>query len=139
MAAKRPGLTQALALLKLIPAIQKFFDSTSQTWWASFAIELSETGFCVTQTERRKSPITRWADWDTISSVCFVDGGLSSDCFYIFTQEEAEPIMAPVEASGGQELWDELRERKFFPEPVSGQAVQSAESGAQLWWPLVER
>ena len=136
MAANRAGLTQALALMKLFAAIRAFLNNQqNRGWWASFCVVSSESGFTVTELRRRKPSAIQSAAWNDIDGVCFKDGGLGCDRFFIFIRDCQEPIMVPVEASGGLEFWNQSKERLLFPQEISGQCVQSSATGAEFWWP----
>ena len=130
----RVGLIQALALLKIISAIRSILKP-AQGWWSDFAVVSDEKGFTVTESHRRDDSTSLAAAWSDVSAICFIDGGLGSDCFYIFTHGPSEPVMVPVEAIGGLAFWEALKQRELFPPESSGHAVRSATSGAQIWWP----
>jgi len=121
--------------LGLFFRLRKAFSDQSQAWWDAFAVSLAHDEFTVTERRRGGPATVTRVPWANIASVCFVDGGLGSDCFYLFSAEATELAMVPAEAAGGLAFWDELKRRNLFPEAVSGQAVQSSVQGARLWWP----
>lgn len=110
----------------------KRFKSGRGAWWEAF--DVSFDGEHVVVVEQRRSEVTeeRFC-WSSVRRVCFEDRGLSSDVFYVFTSERPEAFMIPVEASGGNALWDALRQRGLFPEPVSAAAVRSTDGGLYCW------
>ncbi|MCR6496752.1 hypothetical protein LJB71_11390 [Thermomonas sp. S9] len=119
----------------LISRFRQAFSHQSQGWWDSFAVSLGEDEFTVTECKRGKPAAVTKVSWLQIASVCFVDGGQGSDCFYVFSANGEELAMVPAQGPGGQAFWDELKWRNLFPEDISGLAVRSANQGAQLWWP----
>ena len=121
--------------MKLFAAIQSFMDKQQGGWWTQFSVSFNETGFTVTELCRKKPQIVQSTAWSDIHCVCFKDGGIGSDCFFVFVREQSEPLMVPISASGGLEFWNELKERALFPPEISGQCVQSVVTGAEFWWP----
>ena len=120
--------------MKLISGIRALFNPTVG-WWSSFSVASDETGFTVTELRLRSEPVSTTATWHSIRAICFVDGGLGSDCFYSFVGDLADPILVPVESAGGLAFWETLKQRELFPPAISVQAVQSVKAGTQLWWP----
>jgi hypothetical protein len=98
-------------------------------------VALGEDGFTLVESRRKGPPLSVSVPWASVAAVCFVDGGVGSDCFYLFSREQTELAMVPVEGTGGLAFWDELKRRNLFPAEISGQAVQSSAQGAELWWP----
>jgi hypothetical protein len=122
--------------MNLFAAVRSFIaNKQHRGWWASFSVASDDSGFTVTEHQRRKQRIAQGAAWNDVYGVCFKDAGLGCDCFFIFARNHQEPIMVPVEASGGLEFWGQLKERLLFPQEISGQCVQSSKSGAEFWWP----
>ena len=104
-------------------------------WWRSFTVTLNEEAFTVTELLRGRRSTNYSATWSSIAAVCFLDGGLGSDVFHIYTSSASSPILVPVEAAGGNLFWSQLTERGLFPEAISAQAVRSCSKGSTLWWP----
>ena len=119
----------------LISRLRQAFSEQRDGWWDAFAVSLSEQEFVVTERKRGGAVAVTRVAWSSVRSVCFVDGGQGSDCFYLFSSEGKELAMVPAQGPGGLAFCDELKRRNLFPEEVSGQAVQSGNQGAQLWWP----
>ena len=126
-------LNSGVSALKIVSAIRSFFDRSNRGWWTAFSVEQTEVGFTVIESGRK--PSNSAVAWSDIQSVCFVDGGLGSDCFYIHTTNRPDPVMVPTEATGGLAFWETLKQRNLFPPEISGQAVRSTDQGSQLWWP----
>ena len=124
-----------LAPLGLISRLRQAFSQSDRGWWDAFEASYDEQGFVVTERKRgRPARVTR-VSWPQIATVCFVDGGQGSDCFYLFSATDEELAMVPAQGPGGLAFWDELKRRNLFPAEISGHAVQSGKQGAQLWWP----
>ena len=77
--------------------------------------------------------------WAEVERVCFKDGGLATDLFYVWERGGDEATIEPVEADGGLESWDELRARELFPDEVSALAVRSVDGGYYCWPQLISR
>lgn len=64
--------------------------------------------------------------WERIIRVCFNAGDLENpDEIYIFTDERPESYRLPIEAKGGDALWDEIVRRKLFDAEVAIRAMSS--------------
>ena len=126
-------LNSGVSALKIVSAIRSFFDQSNRGWWTAFSVDQTEDGFIVIESGRKaRSWEVAWSD---VQSVCFVDGGQGSDCFFVCTTNNSDPVMVPTEATGGQAFWQTLKDRDLFPPEISGQAVRSTNQGSQLWWP----
>jgi hypothetical protein len=121
--------------MSILTKIRDAFSAGGHGWWQSFAVAFDDNGFTVTESLRRKRSATYSAAWSSISAVCFQDGGLGSDVFYVYTSSTSSPILVPVEADGGNLFWLQLTERGLFPESISAQAVRSSSKSSTLWWP----
>ena len=126
-------LNSGVSALKIVSAIRSFFDQSNRGWWTAFSVNQTEDGFTVIESGRKARSCE--VAWNDIQSVCFVDGGQGSDCFYVHTTNNCDPVMVPAEAVGGLAFWDTLKQRDLFPPEISGQAVRSTNQGSQLWWP----
>jgi hypothetical protein len=77
-----------------------------------------------------------WSDnlrWNDIVRVCFEANDFTqSDGIYIFTSQRKESYLIPMEASGGQELWNELITRHLFDPELAIKAA-TATSGLFCW------
>ena len=74
-------------------------------------------------------------EWEKIVRVCFkAENLLVSDGIYVFTNERPESYLIPIEASGGQELWQEILRRKLFDAEVPNEAARSTK-GLYCWPP----
>ena len=64
--------------------------------------------------------------WGAIIRICFSAGDLENpDEIYIFTDERPESYLIPIEAGGGDALWDEIVRRKLFDPEVAIKAMSS--------------
>lgn len=64
--------------------------------------------------------------WERIKRVCFKAGALESpDEIYIFTDERPESYLIPIEANGGDRLWDEIIRKHLFDAEVAIEAMSS--------------
>jgi len=73
--------------------------------------------------------------WEEIERVCFrAEEMLVSNGIYIFTRDRRESYAIPVEARGGQELWNELIGRGLFDANLAVEAATSIE-GLFCWPP----
>jgi hypothetical protein len=134
-AASRLGLIQALAPLALLSALRSFLCNQPGGWWVNVEVSFLEASFLLEERSSRTTPHSVRVQWDSVAAVCFVDGGLGSDCFYIYAADGTQLAAVPVESTGGSEFWSALKERGLFPAEISGHAVQSNVQGSQLWWP----
>ena len=76
----------------------------------------------------------RWAD---VERVCFkAEDFTVSDGIYIFTNQRPESYAIPIQAHGGQELWDEIIRRGLFNAALAIEAATSA--GGMFCWPPAE-
>ena len=121
--------------MSLLFTLRSFLRNRSLGWWANVEVSIVDEGFVLEERGSRASRRTDRVQWDSVAAVCFVDGGLGSDCFYIYGADGTQLAIVPVEASGGLDFWSALKERSLFPAEISGHAVQSNTQGAQLWWP----
>lgn len=120
--------------MKIVSALRSIFRPP-RSWWFDYAVVSGGKGFVVTGSRGPNGPTILAASWNDVRAVCFIDGGLSSDCFYTLTRSSSDPIMIPAEAEGGISFWEALKQRDLFPPEVSDIAVRSTVPGAQLWWP----
>ena len=104
-------------------------------WWQLYAVQITPEGFSLSEIRPNAFPTVTSGHWSQVSSVAFLDGGLSSDEFFVYLADQPNAIRVPVEACGGTAFWDELRTRGLFPQEVSGLAVRSTERGAVYKWP----
>ena len=62
--------------------------------------------------------------WEKITRVCFKAGDfLESDEIYIFTDERPESRLIPVDANGGNALWNEILRRRLFDAELAVKAA----------------
>ncbi len=74
----------------------------------------------------------RWAD---VERICFkVEDMTISDGIYVFTKRNAQSFAIPIEARGGQELWEEILNRGLFDVDLATEAASSNE-GIFCWPP----
>jgi hypothetical protein len=92
--------------------------------WFRIQFDEATISLCVNPPNR-----SAWAaqiSWDRIVRVCFNAGDLENpDEIYIFTDERPESYLIPIEASGGDALWDEIIHRKLFDAEVAIKAMSS--------------
>ena len=72
--------------------------------------------------------------WQRILRVCFKAEDIGvSDGIYIFTDERPQSYAIPIEADGGQALWNEILRRNLFAAEL---AIQAAMAIDRLFcWP----
>jgi hypothetical protein len=81
-----------------------------------------------------RPPWTQMFKWNEIAKILFVgEGGLVSDGIYFFTTQRPKSFVVPTDASGGNELMQELIARKYFDSPRFTEVLLSP-NGA-YWWP----
>jgi hypothetical protein len=111
------------------------YRNAPRSWWEQFTVIFDASGFSVTEAVWGKEPIEHVVAWQSVTAICFRDGGLGSDSFFVYSQQFKEPVLVPVEANGGNKFWDELKARNLFPQEISAQATTSVVTGAAFWWP----
>jgi hypothetical protein len=123
--------------MKYFHGLERRLRGKDRAWWNYFDVQFDDSHFRVV--DRRIFGSDRIASvlWQDVRAVCFVDGGLGSDVFRIYTDpDQQEPsAQVPTECDGGQMFWQELKRRELFPESASGAAVTSTAGGSELWWP----
>ena len=74
-------------------------------------------------------------DWSDIERIVFeATDFMQSDTIYLFSKHRAESYAIPTEASGGNDLWDQILDRKLFG-PELAIAAMLAETGYFVWPP----
>lgn len=72
--------------------------------------------------------------WSDIQRVCFkAEDHLASDGIYVFTRVRPESFAIPIEARGGQELWNEMIRRRLFDPELAIKAASAV--GTLSCWP----
>lgn len=81
-----------------------------------------------------------WDDrirWDEINRICFHGTDyLQTDELILFTKEREESYVIPMEATGGQELWNLILEKGLFNAELAIEAASSPEG--LFCWPKIE-
>ncbi len=101
--------------------------------FAWFRITFDGTAFHLDVAPPKGTPWQDTVPWDSIKRVVFeATDFLVSDDIYIFASDRPESRRIPMEAPGGDALWNELLRRGLFPYDLAIRAMGSPE-GFFIW------
>ena len=99
------------------------------------AVECDDQGFrLLTQVEQAQQ--VQAIQWSEVRRVCFRDMGMMhSDLLLIEVVGSSAPVIVPIEARGGDALWNTLLARGLFPDDLATKAIRSTDGGVYCWPP----
>ncbi len=75
-----------------------------------YTVEFDSVGVRLSASPPDGQPWTQELRWADVERVCFkAEDFTVSDGIYIFTNQRPESYAIPIQARGGQELWDSVR------------------------------